>query len=79
MLHSVEEVEEEEEEEEEEQEEEKVSNLCHCSEKLAIAINGLVSAHTPGTSHSQESVGMWRLSYSHKVHLLDHGNDYLHS
>jgi hypothetical protein len=73
VLHSVEE------EEEEEQEEEKVSNLCHCSEKLAIAINGLVSTHTPGTSHSQESVGMWRLSYSHKVHLLEHGNVYLHS
>jgi hypothetical protein len=49
VLHSV--------EEEEEQEEEKVSNLCHCSEKLAIAIHGLLSTHTPGTSHSQESCG----------------------
>jgi len=68
--------EEEEEEEEEQQQQEKVSNLCHCSEKLTIAIDGLVCTHTPGTSHSQESVGyVETVIQPHKVHLLDHGND----
>jgi hypothetical protein len=64
-----------------EEEVEKVSIFCHHSEKLAIALNGLISTHTSlyFTFSRIGFLSMWAPSYGHKVHLLEDGSDDLHS
>jgi len=64
-----------------EEEVEKVSTFCHHSEKLAIALNGLISTHASlyFTFSRIGFLSMWAPSYTHKDHLLEDGSDDLHS